>query len=508
MLFFRKRKNTDRKRSMQSSHSRQQVTLARLRSLRCEPLEDRRMLTVITVNSLGDGPVDLMDGDITLRDAIALAADELSYPGADEIVFDASLGLASSEGSITLTEGPLVVDSALTITGPDAEQLTINVNQQCRVMTIGDPSISNGVDTEITISGLTLAGGKVVNTGDPQIDQSGGGIWSNAVLTLDKLILSGNSAKHVGGGIYNNGTLTVTNSTLLGNSAVYGGGIYNAGMLTIVNSSLLWNSADDDGGGLCNYDTLTITNSILSENSADIKGGGIGNNGTLTVTSSTLSENSASIRGGGICNIQSSSTVILNNTIVAGNAASISGTDIGIDSGTLSGSYNLIGDGTGLAFFNGTSGNIVGTSLSPINPMLSGLIQFDNGQWGHCLLSGSPAIDAGSNALAVDPAGQLLTEDLRGNARIMGDAIDIGAIEGPAPSTPAQTYLVTSLDKTIANDGILTFVEALQAANTNQPVGDASAGSYCELDTIQFASTLTGTTILVDDGPLDRSMTI
>ena len=60
MLFFRKRKNTDRKRSTQSSHTRQHATLARLRLLRCEPLEDRRMLSItLFVNddaaSGGDG---------------------------------------------------------------------------------------------------------------------------------------------------------------------------------------------------------------------------------------------------------------------------------------------------------------------------------------------------------------------------------------------------------------------------------------------------------------------
>ena len=48
-------------------------------------------------------------------------------------------------------------------------------------------------------------------------------------------------------------------------------------------------------------------------------------------------------------------------------------------------------------------GNQVGTSASPIDPLLSDWTQLDNGPWGYLLLPGSPAIDAGSNALALDP---------------------------------------------------------------------------------------------------------
>ncbi len=43
--------------------------------------------------------------------------------------------------------------------------------------------------------------------------------------------------------------------------------------------------------------------------------------------------------------------------------------------------------------------------------------------------SDSPAIDAGSNALAVDPEGQPLATDQRGFARISNKTVDIGAVE-------------------------------------------------------------------------------
>src|SRR5262249_40594107 len=45
------------------------------------------------------------------------------------------------------------------------------------------------------------------------------------------------------------------------------------------------------------------------------------------------------------------------------------------------------------------------------------------------LLPGSPALDAGSNALAVGPDGAPLTTDQRGFTRVVGTAVDIGAFE-------------------------------------------------------------------------------
>ena len=48
----------------------------------------------------------------------------------------------------------------------------------------------------------------------------------------------------------------------------------------------------------------------------------------------------------------------------------------------------------------------------------------------HSLLTGSLAIDAGSNALALDASGNPLTIDQRGQARLVGAAVDIGATEG------------------------------------------------------------------------------
>ena len=53
-----------------------------------------------------------------------------------------------------------------------------------------------------------------------------------------------------------------------------------------------------------------------------------------------------------------------------------------------------------------------------------------------------------------------------------------------------RTYVVDSLEDTVAADGSLTLREALEAANTNTPVGDAPEGCEGFADVITFASEL------------------
>ena len=77
---------------------------------------------------------------------------------------------------------------------------------------------------------------------------------------------------------------------------------------------------------------------------------------------------------------------------------------------------------------NGTNGNQVGVANPGLGPLA------DNGGPTQtiALVTGSPAIDKGSNALAVDPSsGQPLTTDQRGTgfARIVDGTVDIGAYE-------------------------------------------------------------------------------
>jgi uncharacterized repeat protein (TIGR02543 family) len=251
----------------------------------------------------------------------------------------------------------------------------------------------------------------------------GGGIHNSGTLTVLNSTLSHNTAGNYGygGGIDNGGTLTVLNSTLSDNSAGYeGGGIHNTGMLKILNSTLFDNDSNV-GGGINNDGKLTVINSTLSSNKAQLGGGIYNSEGTLTIINSTLSGNSAQSvvggTGGGIYNY-SNGSVNLANTLIANNTAQTSGAQcVGtiIDNG-----HNLdSGDTCG---FSSTKG-----SLSNTDPLLKPLADNGGPTQTMALLPGSPAINAGSNALI--PAG--ITTDQRGAGfpRIVGGTVDIGAVE-------------------------------------------------------------------------------
>ena len=246
-----------------------------------------------------------------------------------------------------------------------------------------------------------------------------------------------NNAEGAGGGIANYGTLTITNSTVAGDSASgSGGGIENAfGALTVANSTIADNSASRSGGGIDNGGTLTVTNSTVADNNAD-GGGGIDNDGALAITNSTIASNNATSGGMGGGLLVSSGTPTLNNTIVALNTSGVGNSttpdDISLDGvGPLSplNSNNLIGTGGSGGLTNGINGNQVGVANPGLDP--NGLEDNGGPTQTIALLSDSPAIDAGSNALAVDPQGNPLTTDQRGSGypRIVHGDVDIGAFE-------------------------------------------------------------------------------
>ncbi len=83
------------------------------RRLRIEPLEDRRLLAVVTVNTLAD-TVDFNDGVTSLREAI-FATNLVA--GADTIEFAARSPAAARPRSL-LTQGELTITDSLTINGP------------------------------------------------------------------------------------------------------------------------------------------------------------------------------------------------------------------------------------------------------------------------------------------------------------------------------------------------------------------------------------------------------
>ncbi len=373
--------------------------------------------TYFTVNDNGDAS-DVAPGDsicatagavCTLRAAIE-EANALSSCGTIDINFSGVTGL------INLGTALPSINHNVNINGPGANVLTV---RRSSASTFRIFTISSG--KTVSINDLTISNGSA---------SIGGGIYNNrGTLAVRYCTVSGNTASSFGGGIHNGGigsgnaALSILNSTISGNSSVVdGGGVYSdagsgTASLTMINSTVSGNTANNHVGGVYVISsTATLTNVTITNNRADNDNVGGGAAGGLS---------------------ESSGTVTLHNTIVAGNfrGASPSTTRDDINGAIqLVSSYNLIGDGTGMSgISDGANNNQVGSAGSPINALL-GVLQ-DNGgpTFTHGLLYNSPAVDKGDDAV-IGPPLQLGT-DQRGLARqadgdlTAGAVVDIGAYE-------------------------------------------------------------------------------
>src|ERR1051325_5762162 len=160
-----------------------------------------RATTVTTTADSGPG---------SLRDVIAAAS------AGDTIDFAVS-------GTITLTNGELLIAKDLNISGPGAGNLTIQRSTASGTPNFRIFNLQSGIGT---VSGLTVNNGRA---------GAGGGVNNESTFTLRDCVIVGNSATDSGGGINNLSTLTLTNCVIRSNSVAggaaggSGGGLHNEG---------------------------------------------------------------------------------------------------------------------------------------------------------------------------------------------------------------------------------------------------------------------------------------
>jgi uncharacterized repeat protein (TIGR01451 family)/CSLREA domain-containing protein len=325
--------------------------------------------------------------------------------------------------------------------------------------TLTDSTVSGNMTTALGAVGISTDTGAVTLTGSAVRDNLGfgSGIGTGGALTLTDSIVSHNDREGIVSGsgdvtltrsiISDNGldgiqslgtsgtmspVLTVTDCTISGNG---GSGIVSFGRLVVTGSTIRGNTGLQGGGILFEANnpdsaSVTVINSTISGNSGQ-EGGGIylgGGVPLVQLTNVTLTKNTAGTGGGGIF-VGASCRVTMTNTIVAGNTSTSGGPDLAvIPTGTFepSAGHTLIGDGSSVdssegAFLNGVNGNLVGTDLQPLDPLLGPLA--DNGgiTLTQALAPGSPAIDAGQDGV--------VSVDQRGVSRPQGAHTDIGAFE-------------------------------------------------------------------------------
>ena len=433
---------------------RNNIATGSTRLLHIEPLESRRLLA-ITVDTLVDElDGSIVDGDISLRDAIAVASsgETINFSVSGTINLD--LGL-----------GELLIDKELTISGPGADQLTINggnglddtfnTADGIRIFRVENPI----VNFIATISGLTLTGGDVA--GD------GGGIRSVEGLILNAVSVEANAATQDGGGIYFASpglgiNIELNNSTVAANIAgANGGGLRtdtSIGIGTILNSTISGNDANGDGGGMWTSGAVTLEHSTITGNTSDFDNSGLGSGGGLQKNSGTL---------------------VLNHSIVALN---IDNSSTAPDAnGITSASYSLIGDNANSGIAEAPvglpdgNGNLVGGAVhGTIDPLLDSLQDNGGSTFTHALLPGSPALDQGDAGFTVPP-----DFDQRGAGfpRVIGGQIDIGAYEGVLlPTTLTVDTLLDEADGDLL-DGDVSLRDAIALAPSGSTIDFSVTGT-------------------------------
>jgi hypothetical protein len=270
----------------------------------------------------------------------------------------------------------------------------------------------------------------------------------------DVSINNGHARGGYGGGIYNEADLTLERVIVHSNVAQYGGGIanYGVGALTVEDSAIISNTAQFQvspgsfngyGGGVYNEASsgVTIQNSTISGNEAYNDGGGVYHNGirTLRLLHATVANNNTTTgNGGGIYKSFPLSTFELKNSVIGDNSAGGSDPDC-YGTFSTSNSENII---------EVLSPNCTANGVNSGEALLEPLA--DNG--GHTF---THALDSRSNAINAGDATACLLADQRGFAR--DASCDLGAYE--AASTCTAPDLVGLSVELLSTDVALSWTD-------------------------------------------------
>jgi filamentous hemagglutinin family protein len=391
------------------------------------------------VNTASDAVGDIIGGTtVSLRDALFYSnVGAVSDPTITFNTNPANGTDFSASQTIALTQGELLIDKSVTVDGSTTGSTSVSGQNATREMEIDGTSSGDTV----SLNNLTLTDGNASSNttglGSDRVGDGGGLLVytensRHATVTINDSTISNNSAPggNGGGGVYvatsggGVAALTINDSTISGNEAManVGGGIYLDGY-----------------GGTA---TTTITNSTIANNASGGNGGGIYNEGpagdsaVLTITDSTISGNSSSTGSGGLYNNDSTATVVIGDTILAGNTKAGAESDFTNNGGTVTDhGYNLYGQSGNTGGFtgNGTTDILLAGSL---NTALAPLGNYGGPTETMALVAGSPAYLAGGARGSV-------TTDQRGVAR--GSTISIGAWDyNPTQFTAANSTIVNT----------------------------------------------------------------
>ncbi|MBO7725026.1 MAG: hypothetical protein J6S40_01025, partial [Thermoguttaceae bacterium] len=354
-----------------------------------------------------DDVVDASDDVNSLREAI-LYAESFAEP----VTITFADGL---EGTITLTDGALVISSLASVTIDGGGAITVDADGAGRAFeinsgaaTLANLSITNGNDARY--------GGAVYNAGDLTLDnvsisdsysgKFGGAVYTavNSHLTVIDSTFTDNTSKTHGGAIFveKGAGADVSGSTFTGNSnAAYGAAIYvwNDAVANVSDSVFLGNNAPN--GTLRNHGgELNLINVAVSGNDQGISSS---DGGVNTAVNVTISNNFRSaVRG------ENDATFAFYNSILINDSDPEIKDQVGTfdlrTGATVTGDVNLSTAEFGENFIEYDGGDL----FAPDGYNL----------WGH-----NQAVGVGN------PAYNDSEFDANGNPRLYGGALDLGGVQ-------------------------------------------------------------------------------
>ncbi|WP_346883808.1 T9SS type A sorting domain-containing protein [uncultured Algibacter sp.] len=264
----------------------------------------------------------------------------------------------------------------------------------------------------------------------------GGGLYNRSSSPLlTNVLFSGNYSGDKGGGMHiiNTASSPIINSALfLENFSVFDGGgisIMSNASITLNNTIFSGNNSDETGGGMFARQTTSINlnNVVFAGNSATDDGGGFYNWSTANVelNNVTFVRNSTGTDGAGMYNQSTvSNSPVLNNTVFYSNVKPSMINDIAGDNVDFS-SKNNASDGTGGLINIGQ--NFINLTADPF------MNSFDfNGNDNIYGTNDDGLIPNATNSVlanAGDNTKNSTTIDVKGENRIANTTIDIGAYE-------------------------------------------------------------------------------
>ena len=284
---------------------------------------------------------------------------------------------------------------------------------------------------------------------------------ANPRLSVVDSVFQANSCTSRGGAIshysFGGGSCqsTVRRSLFTGNQANAGGAVHhwaNGGRSEVTLESCTFQANQVSGGGgavfaLCwsqGTATTTLNQCTIHQNSMASDGAVVsladlaGSSSQMRLNRCTLAGNTTTASGGAVTALGFSgaaSSITLDGCIIAGNSPAGTSPEVTVSgSGTLTSlGNNLIGqaNGGGVTWLGS---DLTGTTAEPLNPMLAPLGDYGGATQTLPPLPGSPARDP-ENGATTAPFFPL-NVDQRGQPRLRGTRVDIGAVEAGAADAP------------------------------------------------------------------------